>query len=292
LQQLQHLSVDGIDGLQLQLGPSAAAAGAAAAVAPPLKDMQQQAQHHRATAAAAAATAAAAAVRQVSLQPSAMLSPLHLTTLRLHSCKLAAGQGWEMLAGLARLQQLELISVAPGDAAAVDTAAQSAAAESPVFGAALANLQQLTSLKLQLSQRLDGSAVAAARHLSKLRRMDLHRVGMQECPVCLDDLPGSLTGLTAFGCYYGSSARAGCSSGTCQLAALKTLQLELCVGWDTGLAGALLGCCSLQRLVYVAAAGDHVEGTMAQLLAAAPALAGLQHLHLSVTGLCSSSDRV
>lgn len=277
LAQLQSLSVDGLDCLQLQLGPTATAAAAAG------RGVQQQPIRHNDTA------AAKAALGQLHLGPSVLQAPLQLTSLKLHSCKLAAGQGWEVLAGLPQLQQLELVSVAPGDASATDTASKSPAAERVVFAGALASLQQLTSLKLQLSQRLNGSVIAAARHLSKLQQMNLHRVGTEECAVCLDDLPSSLTGLTAFGCYYCSRAAGGGSGSVCQLTALRALRLELCVGEATCLRRMLVGCCSLQRLEYVAAAGDDIDASLAQLLAAASGLADLQHLQLSVAGVCGGS---
>jgi hypothetical protein len=271
LAQLQSLSVSGIGCLQLHLHSAAVPASDVVK-----QGMQQQLQRNK-------LAAAAEVTGHVQLARSSML---HLISLQLRSCKLAPGQSWEVLAGLPQLQHLELISVAAGDAAT--TAA--AAAESLPFAAALASLQQLTSLKLQLSQRLDGSAIATARHLSKLKQLDLHRVGSQESPVLLQQLPCSLTGLSAFGCYYSTQDSSAAGSfgvrTVCQLTALRDLQLELCVAQGTDLVSVLLDSSSLQSLKYTAAAGDvHLEGDVEQLLAAVSGLVMLQQLQLRVAGL-------
>jgi hypothetical protein len=216
--------------------------------------------------------------------PASAVPVLQLTTLKLQSCKLAAGQSWEVLAGLTQLQQLELISVTPGDAAAASAEAAAAEAESTVLAGALARLQQLTSLKLQLTQRLNRTVVAAARQLSKLQQLDLHRVGTQESPVCLQELPSSIRGLTAYGCYFESgTASASASRGMRCLPALEKLHLKLCVGGDT--AAVVRGASSLQMLVYQVAAGELSDGAVEHLLQAAGGLAKLQHLQLSIVGL-------
>jgi hypothetical protein len=274
LEQLHSLSSCGFGCVQLQLGCTAACAATT-----DMCHIQPAAQGRRAP------TADGTAVQQQWSELSASVVPgAQLTTLKLRSCKLAAGHSWEVLAGLEQLQHLELVSVAPGDAAAATAEAAAAEAESMALAGALSTLQQLTSLKLQLTQRLNGTVVAAAGQLRKLKQMDLHRVGTLESPVCLNDLPSSIRGLKAFGCYFDSNTAAALATGGMRcLPDLQNLQVKLCVGGD--IAGVVRGASSLMMLVYQVAAGELGDGAAEQLLHAAGGLAKLQHLQVSIVGL-------
>jgi hypothetical protein len=195
-----------------------------------------------------------------------------LTSLKLHtawpaSIQLAAGQGWDMLAGLTGLRQLSLSRVAV--TAAADGVANPM--DLPEQGATLAevlgSMTQLTCLQLtgdEVACQLGGVALSTVSCLSQLQDLSLYQVGTAQQPLSLLVLPSSITSLTCMNCCIGNSAGSVTSQGLlpamCRLHVSSHLDQK--PGSDLGPAAA--------------------TAAVAQLVAAAPML---YSLHYDVVGM-------
>jgi hypothetical protein len=239
----------------------------------------------------AVGTAAAALVTAGAL-PLASLTGL--TSFSATQCSTNRGSflGWAIinLPSLTALRQLHLKGcTVAATAAAAAVAATEGSAE---FGAMLAQLQQLTSLKLQ-GMRLDGTALVTLSRLSNLQQLQAGCVGSSAAPLQLQHLPASLTVLDISHCHVApwvsssssrSRSRSSSSSSSSSILQLDNLQ-ELNVSSADGFSPAFAATARQLRVFTLDAnALPRTSGNANGVVAALSNLQQMRYLCLSSVG--------
>jgi hypothetical protein len=185
LPQLQHLLLDGGPGLQLGLEN-----GAVECSDPNQQQQQQGVRTRRGAAATAAASATAAAAARdcstLSLAALTALTSLSICCTLEISCSVTR---WvtSQLRHLTGLCCLKLSSISRVESHWLEYPME----DNPALGEVIGQLVLLTHL--EITQSVDGRALAAASNLTRLKDLRLMHVGKAEHPVKLLELPRSLS---------------------------------------------------------------------------------------------------